>query len=70
MEGTTAITICPGLTSIPPMFTKRSHCGNSTGLLSSIRSLGVAQPGSFQYVDPLETGMVGSVIVQASHPDD
>ncbi len=27
-------------------------------------------PGSFQYVDPLEMGMVGSVIVQGSHPDD
>ena len=27
-------------------------------------------PGSFQYVDPLEPGMFGTVIVQANHPND
>jgi len=27
-------------------------------------------PGSFQYVDPLQPGMFGTVIVQANHPDD
>jgi len=26
--------------------------------------------GSFQYVDPLEPGMLGIVIVQANHPND
>jgi len=27
-------------------------------------------PGSFQYVDPLQPGMFGTVIVQANHPED
>ena len=42
---------------------------NSGGLAQSTFVLTFTAPGSFQYVDPLELGMVGSVMVQANLPD-
>jgi len=76
--------IFPAGQPVPPFpdFAFADPTGNATAYDGStfFNSGGFAQeqtfvltftaPGSFQYVDPLQPGMFGTVIVQANHPDD